>query len=76
METATATPDADAAFDAIRESMTLAEIVHKVNCHDDLLAACKARVAEWHANPRNFERAEPESLKLARAAIRKAAPPA
>ena len=38
----------------------------------DLLAACKARLAEWHADERNFERKEPQSVKLARAAIRKA----
>lgn len=34
-----------------------------------MLAACQARLAEWHADTRNMERAEPESVKLARAAI-------
>lgn len=34
-----------------------------------LLAACEARVNEWHADARNMERAEPESVRLARAAL-------
>ena len=38
----------------------------------ELLEACQARVDEWHSNMRNFTRREPESLKLARAAIVKA----
>ena len=38
----------------------------------DLLAACEARIDEWHADSRNFTRNEPPSLTLMRAAIRKA----
>ena len=37
-----------------------------------LLKACQAQVDEWHSTLRNMERREPESLKLARAAIIKA----
>lgn len=38
----------------------------------ELLAAAEARLAEWHSNTRNMEKAEPRSVKLARAAIAKA----
>ena len=44
-------------------------LLHKAA--EELLKACKAQVAEWHSNRRNFKRAEPKSLKLARAAIAK-----
>lgn len=38
----------------------------------DLLAACEARIDEWHADSRNFTRNEPPSLALMRTAIAKA----
>ncbi len=37
-----------------------------------LLKACQAQVDEWHSTFRNMKRREPESLKLARAAIEEA----
>ena len=47
-------------------------IVKACNSHDELVKALKAYVTEWHDHPRNFNRAEPESLKLARAGIAEA----
>lgn len=47
-------------------------IVRACTVHDELLEACKARIDEWHNDNHNFERTEPRSLKLARAAIAKA----
>lgn len=38
----------------------------------ELLAACKTRVDEWHADMRNFHRKEPPSLSMTRAAIAQA----
>ena len=38
----------------------------------DLLAACQKRVDEWHEVDSNMDKPEPESLKMARAAIAKA----
>lgn len=37
-----------------------------------LLEACKARLEEWHADSRNLDRPEPDSVVLARAAIAEA----
>lgn len=37
----------------------------------ELLAACQLRIDEWHANSKNFNKKEPESLKLMRDAIAK-----
>lgn len=45
------------------------QIIHEHNSHAALVAAAQARVDEWHANAHNFNRREPESLKLARAAL-------
>lgn len=44
----------------------------KTKLYEEMLGALKARVDEWHSDNRNFERAEPRSLELARAAIAKA----
>lgn len=37
-----------------------------------LREAAEARLSEWHADSRNMERKEPESVKLARAALKAA----
>ncbi len=61
---------AEASSDAgLEEARTNAALIAAA---PDLLEACQARVDEWHSNMRNFTRREPESLKLARAAITKA----
>ena len=53
-------------------AQTAAERDRLKEVNAELLAAAQARLNEWHSNARNFERKEPQSVKLGRAAIAKA----
>lgn len=44
-------------------------IVRAVNSYDAMREALEAVIKHWHSKPSNFERQEPEYLKLARAAL-------
>ena len=46
-------------------------IVKAVNLHDELVDLLKSYIAEWHNDAFNFYRKEPDTLKCARALLKR-----